>query len=54
MDLPPAGGRQNLSKPMPKSTRYMGETHEAWNIRGRYEEHMARQNAQREADDATG
>jgi hypothetical protein len=43
--LPPAGGRQNLRKPMPRHTRYVGESHEAWDIKNRYDEHMRKQRA---------
>jgi hypothetical protein len=41
--LPPAGGRQNLRKPMPRRTRYKGESFESWDIKNRYAEHMAKQ-----------
>jgi hypothetical protein len=43
--LPPAGGHQNLSKKMPKDTRYKGESHPAGDLEARYQEHMAKQRA---------
>lgn len=46
----PPGGRQNLKKPMPRNTRYKGESCPAWDIRGRYEEHMAKQRAKPDAE----
>ena len=45
---PPLGGRQNLRKPMPRDTRYKGESYPAHDIKSRYEEHMRKQ---RETDD---
>jgi hypothetical protein len=44
-ELPPLGGRKNLKKPMPRCTRYVGESFEAWDIRSRYQEHMQKQRA---------
>ena len=44
-DLPPAGGRQDLAKKMPRDTRYKGESHPAYDIKARYEEHMRKQRA---------
>jgi hypothetical protein len=44
-ELPPLGGRQNLRKPMPRHTRYKGESYDAWDIANRYAEHMAKQRA---------
>ena len=40
---PPAGGRQNLRKPMPRDTRYKGESCLGGDLKGRYEEHMRKQ-----------
>ena len=42
---PPLGGRQNLRKPMPRDTRYKGESYPAHDIKGRYEENMRKQRA---------
>jgi hypothetical protein len=44
-ELSPLGGKQNLRKPMPRHTRYVGESFEAWDIKNRYAEHMAKQRA---------
>lgn len=44
-ELPPLGGRNNLKKPMPRRTRYKGESFEAWDIKRRYAEHMQKQRA---------
>jgi hypothetical protein len=56
-ELPPLGGRKNLRKPMPRKTRYVGESFESWDIVNRYREHMEKQRraaaaqAQPEAND---
>jgi hypothetical protein len=49
----PPGGKQNLTKPMPKDTRYAGETFTAANRDARYAEWLARRDAEQAKKETT-